>query len=292
MVVSEYIEDLQRALNSSRSAGKRIGFVPTMGALHAGHVSLLSLARTHCDVVVVSIFVNPTQFNQTSDLAHYPRTLEKDLEMLNANHCDVVFVPPVTEIYPDGLTRGHWDFGLLSSVLEGHFRPGHFDGVLTVVKRLFEIVQPGVAFFGEKDFQQLAHIRRMVKEEHLPVEIISGPTLRDPDGLAMSSRNARLTPEQRVLALNISRILYAMHDRRGEFDPPGLEQWGRAEFHLIPGIRLEYLEIIDGHSFSPLAEWSDSDYAVILCACYVEKIRLIDNLILKPDPQDLPETES
>jgi pantoate--beta-alanine ligase len=283
MVVSEHIEDLQLALNSFRSAGKRIGFVPTMGALHAGHVSLLALARQHCDVVVVSIFVNPTQFNQTSDLTHYPRTLEKDLEMLKANHCDVVFVPAVPEIYPDGLIRGHWDFGLLSSVLEGHFRPGHFDGVLTVVKRLFEIVQPQVAFFGEKDFQQLTHIRRMVKEEHMPVEIISGPTLREQDGLAMSSRNTRLTPEQRVLALHISRILYAMNDRRGEFDPPGLEQWGRAEFHVVPGMRLEYLEIIDGHSFSPLAEWSDSDYAVIVCAAYVGEVRLIDNIILTTD---------
>jgi pantoate--beta-alanine ligase len=283
MVVSEHIEDLQLTLNSSRSAGKRIGFVPTMGALHAGHVSLLALARQHCDIVVVSIFVNPTQFNQTSDLTHYPRTLEKDLEILKENLCDVVFVPSVPEIYPDGLLRRHWDFGLLSTVLEGHFRPGHFDGVLTVVKRLFEIVQPQYAFFGEKDFQQLAHIRRMVKEERMPVEIISGPTLREPDGLAMSSRNTRLTSDQRTLALHISRILFVMNERRVEFDPPGLEQWGRAEFHMIPGIRLEYLEVIDGHSFGPLAEWSDSDYPVIVCAAYVGEVRLIDNVILKSE---------
>lgn len=281
MVVAEHIEVLKDLLQKAVSEGKQVGFVPTMGALHAGHTSLIERARQECDLVVASIFVNPTQFNQTSDLTHYPRTLKEDLTLLEACGCDVAFVPAVPEIYPDGPIKAHWDFGLLSSALEGHFRPGHFDGVLTVVKRLFEIVTPHKAFFGEKDFQQLAHIRKMVEVESMDIHIVSCETVRDPDGLAMSSRNLRLSPDERKTALHISRILREMKDRAEEFDPPALEQWGRAEFHFTPGIRLEYLEITDGRTFAPVPDWADSDYPVILCAAYVGEVRLIDNLVIR-----------
>jgi pantoate--beta-alanine ligase len=280
MIVIEQIEELRQLLDTHRQSGRRIGFVPTMGALHPGHASLLSLARKLNEVVVVSIFVNPTQFSESADLSRYPRTLDKDLSLLRENRCDVVFIPAVADIYPDGLVREHWDFGLRSSALEGHYRPGHFDGVLTVVKRLFAIVQPHDAYFGEKDFQQLALIRSLVRAENLPLEIHAGPTVRETDGLAMSSRNMRLSERDRIAAREISGILFAMRDRRGEFDPPALEQWGRAEFAAVPGIRLEYLEVIDGTSFAPVADWADSDYAVILCAAYVGEVRLIDNVIL------------
>jgi len=280
MTVFEDIEGLSAALDNYRNQGYRIGFVPTMGALHPGHLSLMTLARTSCDVVVVSIFVNPTQFNQASDLTRYPRTIDKDLTMLREHKCDCVFVPSVAEIYPAGLFKEHWDFGLLSSSLEGSFRPGHFDGVLTVVKRLFEIVQPHEAFFGEKDFQQLTHIRRMVEAEKLDIKVVAGPTIRESDGLAMSSRNTRLSPESRLAATQLSKTLFAMRERTSEMSPPQLEQWGRGDLVIKPQIRLEYLEIIDAETFAPVADWGDSLNPVILCAAWVGEVRLIDNIIL------------
>jgi len=285
MVVAEHIEVLNSLLQTAVSEGKQVGFAPTMGALHPGHTSLIERASKECDLVVSSIFVNPTQFNQTSDLTHYPRTLKEDLALLEACGCDIAFVPSVPEIYPAGPVKAHWDFGLLSSTLEGHFRPGHFDGVLTVVKRLFQIVAPHKAFFGEKDFQQLAHIRKMVEAEHMDIRIISCETIREPDGLAMSSRNLRLSHAERKTALCISRVLREMKDRTQEFDPPALEQWGRAEFQSTPGIRLEYLEVTDGRTFAPVPDWHDSEYPVILCAAYVGEVRLIDNLVIR-QPMD------
>lgn len=285
MIVSEHLEDLTPVLEDARSRGLRIGFVPTMGALHAGHLSLMTLARASCDVVVVSIFVNPTQFNQPSDLTRYPRTLEQDLKMLRAHKCDMVFVPSVDVVYPNGLHKTSRDFGLLSSTLEGAFRPGHFDGVLTVVKRLFEIVQPHEAFFGEKDYQQLSLIRKMVLSESIPVEVIAGPTIRESDGLAMSSRNVRLSPAERITATHLSKTLFAMRERVGTDEPVELEKWGRSEIHSVQGIRLEYLEIVDGKTFAPLADWPDSLEAVILCAAWVGEVRLIDNIILRDEPR-------
>ncbi|MFN8776723.1 MAG: pantoate--beta-alanine ligase [Flavobacteriales bacterium] len=280
MVVTEHIEDLREALAAVRASGRTIGFVPTMGALHEGHASLLSLAEGRGDAIVASVFVNPTQFNQASDLDQYPRTPGHDLNLLKQRGCSIAFIPEASAIYPDGLMRVHRNYGLASAVLEARHRPGHFDGVLTVVHRLFDLVRPDRAYFGEKDFQQLALVRRMVREENLGIEIISGPTIREQDGLAMSSRNVRLSASGRSAAAHIPRILFAMRNRQGEFDPPGLEQWGRGEFHVAPGIELQYLEIIDPETFAPVADWADSADPVLVCAALVDGVRLIDNLRL------------
>ncbi|MFN0032609.1 MAG: pantoate--beta-alanine ligase, partial [Flavobacteriales bacterium] len=213
VAVFDTIESVQLWLADKRVSQQRVAFVPTMGALHPGHVSLIKQARQMADVVVSSIFVNPTQFNNPADLLKYPRTLDADIAMLEEAGCDVVFTPDVAEIYPT-ISKSHWDFGLLSSRLEGQFRPGHFDGVCTVVKRLFEIVQPNLALFGEKDFQQLAIIRKLVEYEGMPIEISGCRTMREADGLAMSSRNLRLTTKQRQQARAISQTLFWMQQNR------------------------------------------------------------------------------
>lgn len=274
------IEDLKSCLSAFKEKEQSIGFVPTMGALHQGHLSLIAKAGSECDIVVASIFVNPTQFNNPDDLKKYPRTVERDLELLGNQGCDVVFIPSVEEMYPTPY-KGHWDYGILSSSLEGHFRPGHFDGVLTIVKRFFEIVEPTKAYFGEKDFQQLAHIRRMAREEMPQIAIVGCPTTREEDGLAMSSRNMRLTPEERETALNISRILFEMKDKKADLSPAELEDYGRTQLDLIPGLRLEYLEIVDASTFAPVPDWDELFNPIALVAVYIGDIRLIDNLSLQ-----------
>lgn len=281
MIVFETINDLTTWLDSCKKSGQTLGFAPTMGALHKGHISLINRAKEDNSVVLSSIFVNPTQFNNAEDLKKYPKTIEKDLEMLREAGCDAVFLPSVTEMYPDpDAPKGHWHFGLLSDTLEGHFRPGHFDGVLTIVKKFFDIIQPNSAYFGEKDYQQLAHIRQLVITENMPIRIVSCPTLREDDGLAMSSRNLRLTADQRQTALVIYNVLKGIKEQVPQEDPPSLEIWGRSIFLQHPEIELEYLEIIDGHTFSPLADWSDSEEPVALIAAYVGDVRLIDNMRL------------
>lgn len=279
ITVFETISQTRAWADQVRASGKTIGFVPTMGALHPGHISLVEKARSECDYVITSIFINPTQFNNSSDLDKYPRTLETDLLMLHAHGCDAVFAPEIAEMYPT-LEKGHWDFGLVSSRLEGHFRPGHFDGVCTVVKKLFEIVTPHKAYFGEKDFQQLAIIRKLTVFEKMEIEIISVPTMREADGLAMSSRNMRLTPEQRQHALGISKTLFAMRENQhGDLSPAALEEFGKRMLSEEPGILLEYLKIVDGDSFEDLEAWNTQN-PVVLFAGYVGEIRLIDNLTL------------
>lgn len=250
-----------------------------MGALHQGHISLIEAAKAEVGFTIASIFVNPTQFNNAADLEKYPRMEDKDIELLVNAKCDVVFIPSVEEMYSN-LEKGHWDYGILSSTLEGHFRPGHFDGVLTIVKRFFEIVEPDVAFFGEKDFQQLAHIKRLVKEEMPNIEIKGCPTKREDDGLAMSSRNMRLSEKGRALSLQISKILFEMKDKKADFSPSELEDYGRTQFDFIHGIELEYLEVIDGKTFAPVPDWDDLFEPVVVVAAYVEGVRLIDNVRL------------
>lgn len=279
LLVFETISSLRTWLEKQKKSGKTLGFVPTMGALHPGHVSLVKTSNQNCDLTVVSIFVNPTQFNNQSDLLHYPITIEADKEMLEAAGCDAVFIPAVSEMYPKA-EKGHWDFGTLSHTLEGEFRPGHFDGVLTIVKKLFEIVRPDKAFFGEKDFQQLAHIKRLVDVENMPVEIVACPTTRETDGLAMSSRNRRLSPEQRFQALAISRVLFAMRENPEHLIPAQLLEKSKKELENSPGIRLEYLNIIDGYTFETMADFSESDMPVAVVAAYVGDVRLIDNIRL------------
>jgi len=224
MQVVKHINELRLVLNDQRKEGKSIGFVPTMGALHRGHLSLVEEAGKKTGLVVVSIFVNPTQFNDKSDLERYPRNLQKDIDLLADSSCEIVFAPDAQEIYPEPDTR-EFDFGVLEQVMEGKFRPGHFNGVAQVVSRLFDIVQPDQAFFGQKDFQQLAIIREMVRKLQLPVQIVSCPIIREADGLAMSSRNMLLTPEQRTNAALISATLFEALNKTSQLSVPELCNW-------------------------------------------------------------------
>lgn len=258
-----------------------VGFVPTMGALHSGHIALVERARAECDVVVVSIFVNPTQFNDPRDLQNYPRTEQADLELLAAAGADLVFAPAVSEVYPTPDTR-RFDFGALESVMEGAHRPGHFNGVAQVVSRLFEIVSPSKAYFGEKDFQQLAIIRRMCADMALSVEIVGCPIVRGEDGLALSSRNALLTPEKRAAAPLINRALRCAADKRGMLP---IEDFKRLIVSTIDSnehLRTEYFEVVDAQTLQPISDWgSDSQHPLRGCvAVFAGDVRLIDNIAL------------
>ena len=271
---------LRKAIEAYRADGKNIGFVPTMGALHQGHVSLVRQSAGENDCTIVSIFVNPTQFNDPSDLKNYPRTLEADLALLEENGCDIVFVPSVEEMYPVPDTRV-FDFGLLDKVMEGAFRPGHFNGVAQIVSKLFDAVQPGRAYFGEKDFQQLAIIREMVKQLQLPVEIIGCPIVREPDGLAMSSRNARLTSGQREIAPLIAETL---KNSRTFVSSKTVEEIIESVITTIdtcPELKVEYFQVVDGRSLQPVADWDETDYIVGCIAVFCGEIRLIDNIRYK-----------
>lgn len=284
----------QEYLAKVRKDGKIIGFVPTMGALHQGHISLINKAKESCDLVVSSIFVNPTQFNNLSDLEKYPRTLQADTHMLENAGCDVVFAPEVSEMYSekelqlkamnqedkswmDGKTV---DFGLLDKVMEGAQRPGHFNGVAQVVSKLFRIVQPDKAFFGQKDFQQLAIIRTMVKQLGMDVEIIPCPTLRENDGLAMSSRNARLSAEQRKLVPLISQTLFKIKELVPTHTPAQLKTIVNERFASQPEMKLAYFEIADTVTLQTITDFKQHKGAVACIAVELGSLRLIDNVIL------------
>lgn len=270
---------LSLTLNELRKEGKSIGFVPTMGALHEGHISLVKKAKSECDVVVVSIFVNPTQFNNKSDLEKYPRIPEKDVPMLKAAGGDLLFMPDEKEMYPEGAVSSlkQLPLGSLGEVMEARHRPGHFDGVITVVRKLFEIVGACKAFFGQKDFQQLAVVRFLVMHERLPVEIISCPIVREADGLAMSSRNMRMTPEQRRAALVLSKALFAVEREWKTKSIAELYQLVTAVMKEEPSVKLEYFEIADRDTLRTATEKKN---AVACIAAYVGEVRLIDNVIL------------
>jgi pantoate--beta-alanine ligase len=263
-----------------RRAGKRLGFVPTMGALHEGHLSLVRAARASTDVVAASIFVNPTQFGPNEDLAKYPRSFERDCELLQREGVELLFAPSVEEMYPAGAVTWVTVEGL-SDKLDGCTRPGHFRGVTTVVAKLFHVVEPDAAFFGQKDAAQVAIIRRMVRDLNLPVEIVVCPIVRDPDGLAMSSRNAYLDPEQRKHALVLHRSLMRMQGLAdsGERDAAELLAAGRAEFEEERSVRLDYCELVDPDSLDPVADISNGALAAV--AAFVGSTRLIDNVVLK-----------
>ena len=279
LAVFERISQIHSWVISQRDQGHTIGFVPTMGALHAGHQSLIELATGHCDRVVASVFVNPTQFNNAEDLKKYPRTLEADLALLEKSGCHAVFCPSIDEMYEPGEQTQRWDFGALSNSLEGEFRPGHFDGVLTIVKKLFLAVEPNKAFFGEKDFQQLAIIKRMTEVEKLPIEIIAGPTIRENNGLAMSSRNTRLSEDEKIIALHISRVLLESARSGKNTDPVQLENQANADLKAIDGLRLEYCSLVNASDFEPLTQWP-TEKTVLLVAAFVGEVRLIDNVII------------
>ncbi len=265
-------------IQQQRQAGKSIGFVPTMGALHDGHLELMRCAQKENDLLVVSIFVNPIQFNNPDDLKKYPRTLDEDKKKLEAVGCDLLFAPDAKEMYPEGEPEKHYDFGQLDKVMEGAFRPGHFNGVAIVVKKLFDIVQPHRAYFGEKDFQQLTIIKKLVEMEKIPVEIVPCPIVREPDGLAMSSRNRLLTPEERKEAPFIYQTLREAKLRRQHICANPLRQMIINRFEGNEHFKLEYFDIVDDRTLQPVKAWNDKVGTVACVAVWLGNVRLIDNI--------------
>ena len=277
MIIIHTKDELRAELNNYRAAGKSIGLVPTMGALHQGHASLVERAVAENDVVVVSIFVNPTQFNDKNDLKNYPRTLEADCALLEKVGATVAFAPSVEEMYPEPDTR-EFSFVPLDTVMEGACRPGHFNGVAQIVSKLFYAVEPDRAYFGEKDFQQLAIIRKMVSDLGFKLQIVGCPIVREADGLAMSSRNTLLSAEERERALTISRTLFASLDFAKDNSLAATKAFVENAINETPGLELEYYQIVDGDTLQEVSEWSDTSYAVGCIALFCGKIRLIDNI--------------
>ena len=282
MKVIKTVRELKQAVSELKQAGKVVGLVPTMGALHAGHMSLVDRARRENDVVVVSVFVNPTQFNNKEDLRTYPRTEEQDCRMLEAAGCDIVFMPTVEEIYPEPDNRV-FDLGPVAEVMEGKFRPGHFNGVCQIVSKLFYAVTPDRAYFGEKDFQQIAVIRAMVKDLSIPVELRPCPIVRQEDGLALSSRNALLNDEERKIALNISKTLFASCEYAKSHSVAETHDFVVSTINSVEGLEVQYYEIVDGTTLQNVSDWKDSNYIVgcITVFCGHIPVRLIDNIKYK-----------
>jgi pantoate--beta-alanine ligase len=282
MKIINTVSELKSELNSLRESNKTIGLVPTMGALHEGHISLVKRSVKDNDITVVSIFVNPTQFNDKKDLEKYPRTFESDCALLEANNTSIVFAPTVEEIYPEPDTRT-FSYPPTDTVMEGAFRPGHFNGVCQIVSKLFMYVEPDKAYFGEKDFQQIAVIKAMVNDLKFPLQICPCPIVREKDGLALSSRNILLSDEERYIALNISRTLFASLDYAKSHTLEETKTWVINSIDAIEGLRVEYYEIVDGNTLASLNEWTDSDYIVgcITVFCGSIPVRLIDNIKYK-----------
>ena len=278
MEVVNTITALRSLLGPIKLAKQKIALVPTMGALHKGHLSLIDLAKQQADFVVCSIFVNPTQFTDPKDLEKYPRPLEHDLDMLSVSGCDLVFMPPVKEMYPEP-ENWHIDLGPAEFLLEGEFRKGHYQGVTQIVKKLFDAVTPDLAFFGQKDFQQVLMIQKMVNYFSMPVRIITCPIIREADGLAMSSRNIHLSAEDRQNALILSKALYYVRDNFARLNIPELLQEARTMIQSTPGVELDYFTIADGATLMPALGKSQSNI-VALVAAKVGQTRLIDNMIL------------
>lgn len=277
MKIVSSIKDLKNFLALEREKGKKVGLVPTMGALHAGHISLVKRCVAENDICVVSDFVNPTQFNDKHDLETYPRTLDADCALLEPVGCDYVFAPSVAEMYPEPDTRV-FNLGPVAEVMEGPRRPGHFNGVAQVVSKLFYIVEPDNAYFGEKDFQQIAVIREMVRQLNLPVHIVDCPIQREADGLALSSRNARLTPEQRQKAPVIARTLKESTTFVPAKSVQEVIDYVVNTINQVPEMEVEYFEIVDGNTMQPIQNWSDTTYPVGCITVYCGEVRLIDNI--------------
>lgn len=277
MIVYRTKSDLSGRLISLRKEGKTIGLVPTMGALHQGHASLVQKAAKENDAVVVSIFVNPTQFNDPSDLEQYPRTLDQDLRMLRQLQADMVFVPSVQEMYPLPDERT-FDLGGLDLLMEGKYRKGHFNGVAQIVSKLFLLVLPHRAYFGQKDFQQLAIIRRLVEIMELEILIVSCPIIREKDGLAMSSRNVRLSQEERKLAPFIYETLLQARSKIPDLTPAQVREWVTLQFERQPAFQLEYFEIVEDKGLTSIYDWDEEVNKVACVAVHLGNVRLIDNL--------------
>lgn len=279
MLVFAKIKSIQQKIKSLKK-GTSIGFVPTMGALHKGHLSLIEQAKKENDIVVVSIFVNPTQFDKKEDLINYPKTIDSDLSLLKSVYCDIVFTPTAEEIYSNNIQSQLFDFDGLEHQMEGKFRDGHFDGVGTIVKRLFEIVKPHKSYFGEKDFQQLQIIRKMTEKHKIPVKIIGCEIYREKDGLAMSSRNSRLTKEHREAAPFIYKTLKKAKKEFGTKNALEVVSWVENEFKNHPLLDLEYFEIADEDTLQPIQSKDNKRKYRAFIAVFADKIRLIDNISL------------
>lgn len=280
MLVVDTINQLRSCLAQARAEGKSVGLVPTMGALHEGHASLVKRSVAENGVTVVSVFVNPTQFNDKGDLERYPRTLDADCRLLENLGVDYVFAPSVEEVYPEPDTRV-FDFAPLDKVMEGVYRPGHFNGVAQIVSKLFMYVEPDRAYFGEKDFQQLAIIREMVRQMGFKLQIVGCPIVREHDGLALSSRNALLSAEQRRTALAISKALFDSVAYAKNHALTETKQMVEKTIEATEGLELEYYEVVNGDTLQPVSDWDDADYIVGCITVYCGKVRLIDNIRYK-----------
>jgi pantoate--beta-alanine ligase len=277
MIVYRTSSDLKQHLETLRNQGKSIALVPTMGALHEGHASLVRKAAEENDATVVTIFVNPTQFSDPFDLEKYPRTLEQDLELLRSLKVQLVFAPSVKEMYPEE-DRRTFNLGNLDKVLEGEYREGHFTGVAQIVTKLFQLVRPTRAYFGQKDFQQLVIVKRLVELMGAPIEVVGCPIVRDEGGLALSSRNSRLSPEERKLAPFIYQTLKLAREKKGTMSPDQVRAWVWKRFEQQGYMRLDYFEIVDDKTLIPINNWNEENSKVGCIAVHLGEIRLIDNL--------------
>jgi pantoate--beta-alanine ligase len=276
MQVFQQISEVKTYISSQKQQHKTIGFVPTMGALHQGHISLINESKKNCDITVCSIFVNPTQFNNANDLTRYPRTPEVDMQLLEQAGCDVLYMPDVKDIYPTTDTR-QFNFGYIDTILEAEHRPGHYNGVGQVVSILLAGIEPNKAFFGSKDYQQVMIVKALVKQLKLPVEIISCPILREDDGLAMSSRNMLLTPEERKIAKLVPIMMEEARDIARQIGVSAAKSYIHNEVAKVPIMKLDYYEVCDTETLEPLAALKPNQQAISLIAVFVGNIRLIDN---------------
>ena len=279
MQVFQQISEIKTYTSSQKQQHKTIGFVPTMGALHQGHISLINESKKVCDITVCSIFVNPTQFNNANDLTHYPRTPEVDRQLLEQAGCDVLYMPDVKDIYPTTDTR-QFNFGYIDTILEAEHRPGHYNGVGQVVSILLRGIEPNKAFFGSKDYQQVMIVKALVKLLKLPVEIIACPILREDDGLAMSSRNMLLTPEERKIASLVPKMMEGARDIAKQIGVSAAKSYILNEVAQVPIMKLDYYEVCDTETLEPLTALKPNQPAISLIAVFVGNIRLIDNWMI------------
>jgi len=281
MIVFKYLVEIHLFLSEKKAKGMTVGFIPTMGALHRGHISIIEKAKKETDLVVCSIFVNPTQFNNIEDLEKYPRDISKDTLLLEKSGCDVLFLPENDEMYPKGFKeRISLNLGELGNILEGKFRPGHFDGVATIVKKLFDIIQPDKAYFGEKDYQQLLVIKNLVDHFYNNIQIIPCPIIREDDGLAISSRNQLLSSDERKAASFIYGTLIKVKEQAPRQSIAALKEFVAIEFKRNAIFKLEYFEIADSRTISPLTSWTESKEPIACIASFLGSVRLIDNMKL------------
>ena len=280
MIVFHKVKDLKNYLLSEKATGKQVGFVPTMGALHEGHLAIIRKSEEENDITIASIFVNPTQFNNQQDFDKYPITTAKDIGLLEQNDCDVLFIPSVKEIYPEGtIFNMNFEVGYLDSVMEGKHRPGHFKGVAQVVKRLLDIVEPHILYLGQKDFQQFKLIEKMIADLKIPVKLKMAKTMREADGLAMSSRNRRLTAEGRKNAADIFSILTNAASLLNSKSVQEIKSNALKSLSAIPNAEPEYFEIADANNLKLLSDIKESNSVVLCCAVWINDVRLIDNVV-------------